>query len=306
MELHASMNIQQAIAATEKSLEQAQVYLGHGTDNIWDEAVYLTLGACGMPLDSTDEVFHQPLTALQLDTWQHWLQQRIEERVPLAYLLGHTYFAGIQLKVERGVIIPRSPIAELVTSDFQPFLKQNPKNCLDLCAGSGCIGIAIALHMQVPRVDLVDIDPQAIALAKENSQLYPMSGEVNVIASDLFENLQQDMRYDLIVSNPPYVDADDFAMKPPEFEHEPVLALMSGEDGLDITATILSNAADWLTDDGWLVVEVGNSEQALQQQLPTVPFLWIELEYGGNGVFALNAQQCKQWQSTFRAWQKGR
>lgn len=301
-----TLSLENAIKNTEQALIDGQVFFGHGTDNAWDEAVFLTLGACDLPLDSGSDVLQTELNQQQQDKLAHWLRQRIDERKPLAYLLGYTWFAGVQFAVSDEVIIPRSPMAELIVTDFAPFLEVQPQKALDLCCGSGCIGIAIALQMQVPHVDMVDISPAAISLAQENIAAYELQDQVRVYDSNLFSGLPQGTRYDLIVSNPPYVDANDFASMPEEFGHEPELALVSGSDGLDITASLLAQAADWLSDDGLLVIEVGNSEVHLQQQLPEVPFIWLELANGGNGIFCLTAEQCRYWQSRFHEWEKSR
>ena len=301
-----TLSLENAIKNTEQALIDGQVFFGHGTDNAWDEAVFLTLGACDLPLDSGSDVLQTVLNQQQQDKLAHWLHQRIEERKPLAYLLGYTWFAGIQFAVSDEVIIPRSPMAELIVTDFAPFLEVQPQTALDLCCGSGCIGIAVALQMQVPHVDMVDISPAAISLAQENIAAYELQDQVRVYDSNLFAGLPQGIRYDLIVSNPPYVDASDFASMPEEFGHEPELALVSGADGLDITASLLAQAADWLSEDGLLVIEVGNSEVHLQQQLPEVPFIWLELANGGNGIFCLTAEQCRYWQSRFQEWEKSR
>ena len=301
-----TLSLENAIKNTEQALIDGQVFFGHGTDNAWDEAVFLTLGACDLPLDSGSDVLQTELNQQQQDKLAYWLRQRIEERKPLAYLLGYTWFAGVQFAVADEVIIPRSPMAELIVTDFAPFLEVQPQTALDLCCGSGCIGIAIALQMQVPHVDMVDISPAAISLAQENITTYELQDQVKVYDSNLFSGLPQGTRYDLIVSNPPYVDASDFASMPEEFGHEPELALVSGSDGLDITASLLAQAADWLSEDGLLVIEVGNSEVHLQEQLPEVPFIWLELANGGNGIFCLTAEQCRYWQSRFQEWEKSR
>ncbi len=301
-----ALTIEQAIKTTEQALLESEVYFGHGTDNAWDEAVFLTLGACGLSLDSSTDVLGQVLTEEQNQQLLQWIIQRVDKRLPLAYLLGYTWFAGVQIGVAEDVIIPRSPIAEFIVGGFSPFLQTQPKRALDLCCGSGCIGIAMALQMDIPQVDMVDISPAAIALAEQNIAAYELHDKVRVYDSSLYAGLPAGQRYELIVSNPPYVNAEDFASMPKEFEHEPEMALVSGADGLDLTATILAEAADWLTDDGLLVVEVGNSEVALQEQLPNVPFMWLELANGGNGVFCLTAVECQQWQQTFIEWRSQR
>ena len=300
-----STTLLQSIEAAEHTLTEAQVFFGHGTDNAWDEAVFLVLGACGLPLDANQEQLQTVLTSAQLATVSQWLLKRIDQRVPLPYLLGETWFAGIPFAVSEAVIIPRSPMAELIAEQFSPCLKKTPKKALDLCCGSGCIGIAMALHMDIPHVDMVDIAPAALALSQRNIEAHGLSQTVSVYDSNLFAGLKT-TQYDLIVSNPPYVDAKDYHDMPAEFAHEPKLALVSGDDGLDLTALMLSQAADWLTDQGVIVIEVGNSEVALQAALPEVPFLWLELSQGGNGIFCLTAAQCRQYQGRFTVWQQSR
>jgi len=267
-----STTLLQSIEAAEHALTEAQVYFGHGTDNAWDEAVFLVLGACGLPLDANQEQLQDQLTGSQLSKVNQWLSQRIKQRVPLPYLLGETWFAGLPFAVSDEVIIPRSPMAELIAEHFSPSLQQPPQKALDLCCGSGCIGIAMALHMEIPHVDMGDIAPAALALSQRNIEAHGLSQSVSVYNSNLFAGLEP-AQYDLIVSNPPYVDAKDYNQMPAEFAHEPRLALVSGDDGLDLTALMLSQAADWLTDQGLIVIEVGNSEVALQAALPEVPFL---------------------------------
>ena len=295
----------QAIKAAETALIEAQVYFGHGTDNAWDEAVFLVLGACDMPLDTQRDELQKCLTKEQLLRIKHWLAKRIEQRLPLPYLLGETWFAGMPFKVSEEVIIPRSPIAELIINHFSPFLKQPPQRALDLCCGSGCIGIAMALHMDIPQVDMADIAPAALSLSQHNIAIHNVASQVRVFDSNLFSGLPP-KRYDLIVSNPPYVDANDYDAMPAEFSHEPKLALVSGDDGLDLTAAMLAQAADWLAEQSLIVLEVGNSEVALQNALPEIPFMWLELSQGGNGVFCLTGAQCRQYQAQFCAWQQSR
>ena len=299
------IKLSQAIKTAEAALIEAQVHFGHGTDNAWDEAVFLVLGACGMPLDTQKDQLQNLLTREQLFCIEDWLSKRIQQRLPLPYLLGETWFAEIPFKVSQDVIIPRSPMAELIGRHFSPFVKNSPKTALDLCCGSGCIGIAMALHMNISHVDMVDIDPAALVLSQENIDYHGVADRVRVFDSNLFSGLSA-KHYDLIVSNPPYVDAKDYDDMPLEFSHEPKLALVSGVDGLDLTAAMLAQAADWLSEQGLIVIEVGNSEVALQQALPEVPFMWLDLSAGGNGVFCLTGAQCRQYQDRFRAWYQSR
>jgi len=258
-----------------------------------------------MPLDTQKDQLQNVLTKEQLLSIEDWLGKRIQQRLPLPYLLGETWFAEIPFKVSQDVIIPRSPMAELIGRHFSPFVKNIPTTALDLCCGSGCIGIAMALHMDISHVDMVDIDPAALVLSQENIDYHGVADRVRVFDSNLFLGLSA-KHYDLIVSNPPYVDAKDYDDMPVEFSHEPKLALVSGVDGLDLTAAMLAQAADWLSEQGLIVIEVGNSEVALQQALPEVPFMWLDLSAGGNGVFCLTGAQCRQYQDRFRAWYQSR
>ena len=294
-----------AIETAQSALIEAQVHFGHGTDNAWDEAVFLVLGACGMSLDTQKDELQKKLNAHQLEQIEKWLARRIQQRLPLPYLLGETWFAELPFKVTPGVIIPRSPIAELIVRHFSPFIKDTPKAALDLCCGSGCIGIAMALHMGIGHVDMADIEQAAIALSQQNIDHHGVGDQVRVFNSNLFSGLPT-KTYDLIVSNPPYVDADDYAGMPAEFAHEPKLALVSGDDGLDLTAKMLVQAVDWLSQDSLIVIEVGNSEVALQEALPEVPFMWLELHQGGNGVFCLTGAQCREYHPRFKAWYQSR
>jgi len=209
--------------------------------------------------------------------------------------LGRAWFAGLEFLCDRRAIIPRSPIAELILHGFRPWYNgPAPGHILDLCCGGGCIGLAAAYQFPDARVDLLDVDSGALDLARENAEQLGLQGRVTLIESDLFEALA-DTRYDLILSNPPYVDAADLAAMPAEFHHEPKDALGSGADGLDLTRRILSCAHPFLAASGLLIVEVGNSWAALEQAYPKVPFTWVEFEHGGDGVFALTAQELQDY-----------
>jgi ribosomal protein L3 glutamine methyltransferase len=215
------------------------------------------------------------------------IERRVSERVPVAYLVGETWFAGLKFKSDPRALVPRSPIAELIESGFTPWLDERPvERVLDLCTGSGCIGIAIAEYNPEWQVDIADISAEALALARENIAFQHVEGRVAAIQSDLFTGVPG-RTYDLIVSNPPYVTEGEYAALPGEYAYEPKLGLTSGVDGLDLCLRILNEAADHLSDGGLLIVEVGESEQALAALLPQVPFIWIEFKVGQMGVFAL-------------------
>ncbi len=279
-------------------MNRADLYYGHGTDNSWDEAVQLVLHAAGLPWNASPEVLSARLLESEKLEILRLLDERITKRVPLPYLIGEAWFCELPFYVDQRVLVPRSPVAALIREGFQPWLGDVEVNrVLDLCTGSGCIGIACASYFDLAEVDLVDISEDALAVAEENIRRHQLEERVHPIRSDLFEGLQE--RYQLIVSNPPYVDQHDFEEMPAEFSHEPVLGLTSGIDGLDITRRILRQAADYLTGDGVLVVEVGNSEVALQQQFSQVPFTWVDLPEGGNGVFLITAQQLREYRDQF-------
>lgn len=275
------------------TFHEQRLYFGHGTDNAWDEAVQLVLNAVHLPWDTDAQVLDARLTRSEKRRVLEYLRQRVVERKPLPYITGEAWFMGLPFSVDERVLIPRSPIAELIEQGFEPWLRPGPvSRVLDLCTGSGCIGIATALTMPEAEVDLVDISAEALEVARLNIQRHQLEDRVEAIQSDLFTALSG-RRYDLIVSNPPYVDESDLASMPDEYQHEPALALGSGVDGLEITRRILREATNYLTDDGLLVVEVGNSEVHLMEQYPQVPLTWVELESGGNGVFVITAAELR-------------
>ena len=287
--------VAQLLQFCSESLESSDVFFGHGTDNAWDEAVLMVLSVAELPLGSGEDVLPLSVGAEAVARLQELLRRRIMEHEPLPYLLGRAWFAGLEFLCDQRAIIPRSPIAELILHGFRPWYNgPAPGHILDLCCGGGCIGLAAAYQFPDARVDLLDVDSGALDLARENAEQLGLQGRVTLIESDLFETLA-DTRYDLILSNPPYVDAADLAAMPAEFHHEPKDALGSGADGLDLTRRILSCAHPFLAASGLLIVEVGNSWAALEQAYPKVPFTWVEFEHGGDGVFALTAQELQDY-----------
>ncbi len=271
-------------------LGEADLYYGHGTDNAQDEAWYLVCGALRLPFDLDGRLLDGVLIQSERDKLLTLLERRVQERVPVAYLLGEAWFAGLPFNVDERVLVPRSPIAELIEHEFQPWLgSAEPRRILDLCTGSGCIGIACAFAFPNAQVVLSDISSDALVVARSNIARHNLTDRVSATASDLFAAIEG-QKFDLIVSNPPYVDAADLAAMPAEFHAEPPLGLGSGDDGLDITCRILAQAADYLNDNGLLVVEVGNSGAALDQRYPQLALTWVEFEQGGHGVFVISKQ----------------
>ena len=265
----------------------AGLTFGHSHDNSIDEATHLVLASLHLPPDLPPAYGAGRLTLVERQDVLALIERRVSERVPVAYLVGETWFAGLKFKSDRRALVPRSPIAELIESGFAPWLDERQvSRVLDLCTGSGCIGIAIAEYNPAWQVDLADISEEALSLARENIVFQHVGSRVQAIQSDLFASVEE-RRYDLIVSNPPYVTEDEYAALPGEYAYEPKLGLTSGADGLDLCLRLLDDAADHLNEDGLLIVEVGESEQALAALLPEVPFVWIEFKVGQMGVFAL-------------------
>lgn len=283
------------------SFIRADLFFGHGTDNEWDEAHSLVLQAISLPVDLLPEQLRAlyPATLTQTEKQQvmHYLQERVEQLRPLPYITQQAWFAGLPFYVDERVLIPRSPMAELIKNHFQPFLANSPQHILDMCTGGACIAIALAETYTDATVDAVDIDQDALDVASINIHEYQLEQRVLPLQSDLFSQLQG-QQYDLIVSNPPYVDAQDMHDLPEEFSHEPTLALAAGDDGLDLVETILREAPQYMSDDAWLFVEVGNSEVHMPTRFPGLDVSWVEFSYGGSGVFAINKDALiEYWQA---------
>jgi len=281
------LTLQDMVRWSVSRMAEAGIFFGHGTDNPVDESVLLISHVVGIPWSHIDQWRDCRLTREERQRVTELVSIRIEQRVPAPYLVGEAWFCGLPYLVDERVLIPRSPIAELIENGFQPWLNQEPQRIMDLCTGSGCIGIACAMQFENAEVELLDISFDALAVAEENIQRLQVEDRVMALQSDLFSAANG--KYDLIVSNPPYVDADDMACLPDEFHHEPELALAAGNDGLDLVRIMLAHAREYLTDEGVLVVEVGNSWPALAEAYPQLPFQWQEFERGGHGVFVLKA-----------------
>jgi len=270
---------------------EAGLCYGHGTDNALDESLALVLHALHLDHSLPADYLDATLTRAERAAVVALLEQRYTTRKPAAYLTGHARFAGLDFRVTEDVLVPRSPIAELIGEGFAPWLDADQVgSVLDLCSGSGCIGIACAYAFPEARVDLTDVSPAALAVARDNIAAHGLEERVEAIQADVWDGLPGG-RYDLIVSNPPYVDAQDMAGLPDEYLHEPALGLAAGDDGLDVVSRILAGAVERLNPDGILVVEVGRSAGHLMARYPGVPFLWLDFEHGGDGVFLLTADQ---------------
>lgn len=289
----------EVILAIADDFTRAGLFFGHGTDNAVDEAAALVVHVLDLTFDQLDDSLDTQPTAQRLEAIRQLAKQRIETRKPLAYLTQTAWFAGLPFYVDEQVLVPRSPIAELVGDRFSPWLPEAAaQNILDLCTGSGCIGIACAQAFPAAHVDIADISPPALSVARRNVARYRLEGRMDVIESDLLSGLTG-RQYDLIVSNPPYVSPAEVQFLPPEYQHEPSLGLVSGDDGMSLVVEILKDAADYLTVEGILVLEVGYSQPVLEALFPEVPFMWLDFEYGGEGVLLLNCQQLKKYRPVF-------
>ncbi len=275
-----------------RQFEKANLVFGHGTDNAWDEAALLVLHAVGLSPENTQQALERVLTAQQKQLACDLLLRRIAERKPAAYLIHQAWFAGLRFYVDERVLIPRSPLAELIEARLEPWIQaQQVHGILDLCTGSGCIGIACAYYFPHAHIDVSDISSAALEVARENIEYHGLQKHVEAIQSDLFTELHG-RRYDIIISNPPYVVTETLAALGPEYGYEPEIALAGGEYGLDLVERILQQSAQYLNPQGVLIIEVGDSEVNLVARYPKVPFIWLEFERGGYGVCLLTAEQC--------------
>jgi len=283
-----SISVRDLIQRTEKQFDQSDIYYGHGTDNALDEAFYLVMTAADLEFDCDEAELDKTLEQSIFERIQSLVDKRINQRIPVAYLVNQAWFAGHKFYVDERVLIPRSPFAELITSQFMPWIAYpQVKSILDIGTGGACIPIACAYEFPDALIDAVDIDDDAIDVANKNVSLHGLNEKVHVIKSDLFEQLEG-KNYDLIISNPPYVGYDEMVSLPAEYRHEPNHALEANDNGLELVSQILKQASTYLNEGGVLVVEVGNSKEALIARYPELPFVWLEFEYGGEGVFLLN------------------
>ncbi len=284
---------------------EANLFFGHGTDNAFDESKVLTFYVLKLPWEVPENYWLARLTLNEKQQVTELFKQRIESRKPAAYLTGEAWFAGIRFKVNESTLVPRSPIAELIAQHYEPWVvPEQVTDVLDLCTGSGCIGIASLQAFPQAHVDLVDISADALAVAQQNIELYALQDVATTIESDLFSALKG-KKYDLIVSNPPYVDQIEMEALPAEYQQEPRLGLEAGKDGLDLVRKILAEAATYLKEDGVLIVEVGVSQYYLEAAYPELPLFWFEFEQGGEGVFAIQKSELEVFQECLNERVKG-
>lgn len=290
--------IQDYIRYAVSLFNRSSIYYGHGNNNSIDEATQLILGSLDLPMPIPQEFYACNLTDEERAQIEVNLKLRVENRIPTAYIVNSAQFCGHEFYVDERVLIPRSPMADMIKRQFDNIIVKPPENILDLCSGSGCIGIACAYEFPNTEIDLADISPDALAVAEINIQAHHLNNRVFPICSDLFHDLP-DIQYDIIITNPPYVDEEDMLDLPQEYSSEPKMALASGKDGLDITSRILKEAAQYLSDTGVLICEVGNSLIALQKKYPDVPFHWIEFDNDCDGVFWLTKAELTIYQTHF-------
>ncbi|WP_077338128.1 50S ribosomal protein L3 N(5)-glutamine methyltransferase [Pseudocolwellia agarivorans] len=280
---------------------QADLYFGHGTNNAWDEAISLIMFTLNLPESLFEQVFSCQLTSDEKNDVLSIIEKRIVEEIPAAYLTNQAVFANLPFYVDQRVLVPRSPIGELIENRFVNLIDENsvPHRILDLCTGSGCIAIACAYAFPEAEVDAVDLSIDALNVANINIENHGLSEQVIPIQSDVFSGVEGQV-YDLIVTNPPYVDQDDVDSLPQEYLHEPEMGLGCGEDGLDIVRKILAESAAHLSENGILICEVGNSQIHVASVYPEVPFKWLTFEHGGHGVFMLTKAQLEEFSDIFK------
>jgi ribosomal protein L3 glutamine methyltransferase len=281
---------------------EAGLFYGHGNEDAFNEASQLLLSSVNLPVNELPELFLDArLTSDEKDKLLCLIEMRIEQRIPLPYLTHEAWFAGLPFYVDERVLIPRSPFAELIDNQFQPWLESPDElgRILDLCTGSGCIAIALAMAFPEAAVDAIDISEDALAVAEINIKKHELQDQVRAIQSDCWQAIEPQQQYDLIVSNPPYVGAEEMAGLPAEYRHEPASALEAADNGLALVREILLNAADYLSDNGLLFVEVGNSDLAVDAAWPDMAFMWLEFESGGHGIFMLDKAQCIEFRQKY-------
>jgi ribosomal protein L3 glutamine methyltransferase len=283
----------EAIHQVEQIFIKSDIYCGHGTDNTWDEAVFLVLGACNYPLISGGEVAEIEIDLLQRERIEAWVKRRTVDREPLPYISGKAWFGGLEFLCDRRALVPRSPLAEIIQQRFEPWHTGPVESVLDLCCGGGSLGLLTAIGIEEAHVALADIDGDALALAYENALLLGLSERVELIKSDVLTGVPQ-KRFDVVLCNPPYVDGEDMSVLPPEYRHEPGIALASGADGLDFTRALLVQLPAFLHDHATVFLELGNSWAHFDALFQDYPLTWLEFAQGGWGVCALSKHDIEE------------
>lgn len=281
---------------------EAGLFFGHGNEDAFNEASQLLLSSLHLPVDTLPDVFLDArLTQDEKRTLLIAIEKRIENRIPLPYLTNEAWFAGLPFFVDERVLIPRSPFAELIETQFQPWVAapDSITRIIDMCTGSGCIAIALAMAFEQAEVTASDISSDALDVARVNRQKYGLEDQLTLLESDIWQKISTDEKYDLIISNPPYVGAEEMASLPEEYRHEPNSALEADDNGLALVTKILSGAVDHLTENGLIFIEVGNTDLAVDDKWPEIAFTWLELENGGHGIFMLDKDQCELFKQLY-------
>ena len=294
MGIAAGQTVLACIEMLDQRFQDADLFYGHGSDNSWDEAVFLVLGACNLPLESGDEVATVSLTSAQADRVNDWMNQRVIERKPLPYISGKAWLGGAEFLCDKRALVPRSPLAEVILNDFQPWCNDvRSKDVLDLCCGGGSLGILAALNHAENQVVLADIDPDALTLAQLNVVKHQLESRVQCVQSDVLASVPQ-RYFDIVICNPPYVDSEDMSHLPAEYLHEPQIALASGQDGLDFTRQLLAQLPKFLHSNSVVFLELGNSWEQFEELFPQTAITWLEFERGGWGVCVLTKSEVEE------------
>jgi ribosomal protein L3 glutamine methyltransferase len=273
----------------------SDIYYGHGTNNAWDEMRQLILDSLSLAYDVPDQILNCRLSTKEKQFLFTQLSQRLNARIPVPYLTKKAYFCDLEFYVDERVLIPRSPIAELIRQGFSPWIQESQVHrILDMCTGSACIAIACCYAFPDAEVDAVDISENALAVAEINRHRHALEGALNLIQSDCFDTLSE-KKYDLIIANPPYVGHDEILDLPEEYKHEPQMALEAEDNGMALVEKILKQAVDYLSDDGILIMEVGNSEPLVDERFPDLALTWLDFEYGGQGVFLVSSKDLSNY-----------
>ena len=287
MDVAAGQTVLACIEMLDQRFQKADLFYGHGSDNSWDEAVFLVLSACDLPLESGNEVAAMAISDVQAARVNDWSHQRVVQRKPLAYITGKAWLGGVEFVCDERALVPRSPLAEVILNDFQPWSAAKvDRDILDLCCGGGSLGILAALRQPNTRVVLADIDSDALALAELNVAKHQLAQRVQCVQSDVLRAVPR-RSYDIVICNPPYVDSEDMSNLPSEYLHEPAIALASGDDGLDFTRQLLAQLPEFLHAESSVFLELGNSWEHFELLFPQTPITWLEFANGGWGVCVL-------------------